>query len=654
MDERFAPSPTAAGQIVNMHRSAEGLWKTCGGFGPAIAASGFSQLGPIHSLHWFAQHQGGRQWLVFEHESGNNLILAYLNFPADQVTTIQSGRRLVRGPWIGTSYLESGDWIVALNGYDTPIRWNGKELVEFGFSALPPPPTVRFAGFDAADATFTIPAGGLDNFAGPFQRGVGEAQEPYAYGYATTWVNDRGMESPPSAITWIRGDNPDGTVNLIEGLGSNFVHMPAAPAHVRGQRLYRTQNVRDVSTSGQQGHALYLVEEFATGGEVAFVDDAPDSELGLLLNQDLLGLMPPGARFAQVFKDTLFTDGGASAQSRLRYSAPRLVEQMPEVNYLLCGDATTGQIVALKSTKNALLVFKRRGIYLLKGDPRVGFFTETLTEDLGCAASRSVIELPGIGTLFLSDDGPYVLEGALENTGTPTALRFIGQNIAETWLTRINKKALAAARAERFLREREVWLQIPVGGDDRASLGLVLHYDAAAWSLREGFPFSCLAEARDHRGHLFGGSWDSAHRGVHVVTRGSSDLDGDPLQATFGSSWVMLGKREVWREVTLHVLDLHAAITVEWHVDREPLDWNPGPADRLADDYETTRDRWGSARWGSARWWPQIPTWVRCSLHNARGFDLQWRALGADLELLGADLTLVSQGDIKPRTDRIG
>ena len=72
------------------------------------------------------------------------------------------------------------------------------------------------------------------------------------------------------------------------------------------------------------------------------------------------------------------------------YSAPRQPEELPIENLFEIGDSISGPIVAMYPTKNALVIFKRFGIYLIKGDPLNGFFAFTLTKDIGCIASKSI------------------------------------------------------------------------------------------------------------------------------------------------------------------------------------------------------------------------------------------------------------------------
>lgn len=645
MDERWVADPAGADRIVNMYHPPDGAWRTAGGYESAFTPE--SQFGPVLSVHWFGQHQGGRQWLVYERQTSNTVELRYADYSADASVLIQSGRALIRGPRAGTTYFERANWLYVLNGYDPPVRWNGKEVVEVGFSITPPPPTLSISGFDQADADYSGQP--VYDSAG-FQRGVGTAASTatrWSYGYAVTWLNDIGQESPPSPIVFIENLNPrDPTAEEalagvpIQGKRSVLVYIPAAPANVRGMRLYRTADVQGASAVGQQGFTLYFHSQYAAG-EVSVNDDLQDSELFTVLDRDQLGLWPTSARYAQMFKGTMFTDGGVEFPSRVRFSPPGNPEQMPEVNYLQVGDAKTGPIMGFKSTRNALVVFKRRGIYLIKGSPLDGFRTDTLTEDVGCAGARSIVEVPGVGTLFVSDEGPYILEGALENTGTPTRATFIGEPIAKVWRTEVNKKALEGCRASRYLKDREVWLQVPAGGDDRPRLGLIFHYTTGGWSVREDYPFSCMTEGRDHRGLLFAGSWDDTnHPGIHVYTRGA-DLGGANLSSRYETSWVDLGKRTLVEHVEWDVLNLGRSLTMEWHVDRDVAVWQSGADTAVRQrDTELNRSRWGTAVWDAGAFEPLVPVKLRYDVYKSNAFEFQTRLVGGHLAVLGRELVV--------------
>jgi len=646
MDDRWTTEPDTPELLQNVYIDEQGTVRTCGGYAQ-ISSTAFSQVGHVHSLAWFTQHQGGRQFLVWEHRASGALNLVYMNFSTDTVVNIQTGRTLVQGPHAGTTYLEHANWLYVFNGYDKPVRWNRKELVEVGFSVRPPPPVAVTAGIDQADAVYPT---SWDKSG--FQRGVGPvgsstttatSAERWRYGWAITWVNDLGHESPRSAIAWLTDTSPVAVADAIgtpipRGKYSVLLEMAEAPTNVRGVRIWRTVNMHGVRATGSAVAPLYLVDELPGAGFMHYVEDHADGELGRSYNEDGSGIFPSRVQFAHIFKGTMFCASNADA-SRLRFSAPLLIEQMPEVNYLAIGDATSGPFMGFKSTKNALIVFKRRGIYLVKGDPVNGFYAETLDEDVGCAAPRSIVEIPNVGTMFVSDDGPYILEGALENTGTPTKATPIMGPISKVWRTEVNKKALASTRASRNMRDREVWLHVPTGGDDRPKLGLIFHMSTGGWSVRRDYPFSCFAETRDHRGYLLAGTWDtsSAKRGVVVYTRGV-DAAGTAVSSKIESAWLSPGRSMIPTEVHLKTLNTGTDFDFQWHADRDVLVWlGPSSTQRELKDSENKRATWGTAQWDTDSWQPLVP--ISMTLHPvpAGAFEFQWRVTGNKLAVTGYD-----------------
>lgn len=641
MSDAWFAEPQSPELLENVYLDASGAWRTCGGY---TQAASFQAGTPnrVHSLHWFSQHSGGRQWLLCEHEdtTSGTLDLAYLNFSNDTLTAIETDRIRVPGPVAGSTYFEQGDWVYILNGYDAPKRWNGFEYVRVGFDVRPPPPSANPSGYDEADANFNASP---NDFGGPFQRGLGVEESSsdanasrYLYGYAIQGINDRGMASPASEIVWVNGQNTDYNSGTLRGAGSVTVEIPELPSHYRAVRLLRTVNLYGAGAT--LGASLYPIADFATGGNVAYADGTPDSDLIVAYDPDDHGLWPFRARYGQIFKNVLFVDDG----DRIRYSAPVFIEQMPEQNFLVLGDSTAGPVMGFKSTKNALVVFKRRGIYLIKGNPSDGFWPETLTEDFGVASPRAIVEVPGLGTLFLSDEGPYVLVGALEDTGTPTRIEYIGESLSRTWREEVNTRALASARVGRNLRDREVWFQVPADGDDRPTLGLVYHYALGAWSKRTGYPFGCFAETRDHRGYLYAGSWDTsadAKRGIHVYTRGEVLPGPVAISSTVSSPWLETGERSLPHHLTLQVLNTGRAFTLDWRAERDDVYTGPEDVTVYLRDYERDRDAWGTATWDVASWQSTAPVLLPMPLVLDAAFHFQWRLVGAKVAVLGYEVS---------------
>ena len=133
---------------------------------------------PIHSIHWFSQHNGARQWTVFEAqttrgqlETGSRLLLRA--FDGTLVNSTDYEESTGRVPWrtletfSSEKYLSGSDsiplkpvddrigisvgittqsetWggkLYLVNGYNAPVVFNGEYVEIAGFSTEPPAPT---------------------------------------------------------------------------------------------------------------------------------------------------------------------------------------------------------------------------------------------------------------------------------------------------------------------------------------------------------------------------------------------------------------------------------------------------------------------------------------------------------------------------------
>ena len=207
----------------------------------------------------------------------------------------------------------------------------------------------------------------------------------------------------------------------------------------------------------------------------------------------------------------------------VRFSRANFPEMFPPDNLLDLSDTSGSRITALYASKNSLVAFKDRGIYLIKGDTTDGFFAQTLTRDIGCLAPKSIKEVPGVGLMFLSSDGIYVLEGALENTGTRTAIVKISTPIRDL-IREINFSAVDNCRSLIYHRDREYWLTVPIKGKEGATRVLKFSYEVGAWSFMDNMPIKDMTETEDHRGYLFfAGLHNDSNvgpKGLFVYSRG--------------------------------------------------------------------------------------------------------------------------------------
>lgn len=535
MDQRWRPAPNTATSIRDMTWDQRDGWRDSGGFKPlfgedelqkgsGLFASPYAGEGVITSMHWFAQHNGARQWLIYETENRDLKALygsdrgtvktpyIYLErIRGKQYSPATALRTYVSSPWQRTQSQTFNGRLYMVNGYDEPLVFDGRTVERAGFDGPAAPP---FASL--IEKQTSIDALGIGPAGPSGEDGVG-----VAYRYVVTFVNDRGQESPPS---------PPSNLLRFANIGSStesLRHMLAVTIPVGGdpvvaRRLYRTINLVDEGGNmleAESAENYYFLREIQDNISTYFEDGNQDHVLGSVMDAADFGTWPQSAKFLSVFKNTMFIAGMTS--NEVRFSAPNMPEVFPQDNVFQIGDSDMGNVTGMYPTRNALVIFKLRGIYLIKGDPASGFYAQTLTRDIGCSAPNSVAEVPSVGLVFLSDAGIYALTGALENTGTRTDIVHLSAQIPDE-IDRINKSAIVKSVGVVYHRDKEYWLAVPTLGKIRNDRILVFHYEIGAWSYRTDYPIEAAVETRDHRGYLIFGSYDTADNpGLHVYTSGA-------------------------------------------------------------------------------------------------------------------------------------
>ena len=112
---------------------------------------------------------------------------------------------------------------------------------------------------------------------------------------------------------------------------------------------------------------------------------------------------PVSPKYSTTFKNHLFLAGDSSDSFNLYFSAPYAETDFSPANG--SGVINVGfNIVQIKPFRDALYIFGSNNIRKLSGDNIANFTLENVTNDLGCLASDSVLEIGG-DLLFLSQDG---------------------------------------------------------------------------------------------------------------------------------------------------------------------------------------------------------------------------------------------------------
>jgi len=653
LNEAIDLEPGQAHRVKDMSAPPGGGWRNCRGASRVITTTA-----PVHRLHWFTRHNGRVRFLLVEYGTASaGITLGYVHWPSSSVVTIESGLTFADVHRAPPSYVNAREWVYRFDGLNEPFRWNGRQKQPVGFDRLPASPHV-FSGLNTGTTlTRAVDHGGsYDNGLGRWyataglnaefadyvaHRGVGPTPTSLAvlgkwkYGYAISYVNDLGQESPLSAVAYVSGsgvqlNDPNGVYARIAVRVE--VDRPLQTS-VRKIRVYRTRNIVDLA--GAPDAPLYYLGDMYPN-QRAFYDDKPDNELGPEADLDGTGLLPSRVKYAAWFKGRLYLAG--APDGLVRYSHPTFHEQFPANNWLNVGNAATGEDRGFFVSKDALFLFRERGIYVIRDEPGQLPTVQTITETEGCSSPDAVIEVPGVGILLLGPDGPKILTGSLRDD-EPTSLQYIGHHISESW-KRVNRAALMRATACLSRREREVWIQVPADGDWRPSLGFVLHYASASWSLREDWQISHMVESPDAHGDVLAGCWNTGanYRGIWHLTRASNAKVGtvslDPQYALIGAASPdeAAGRvQDLYVVPRLHLAGSGRSVTVSRVVERRQ---ETGTTQRTLTTGAQERPETALAEWGVATWsasevwpWPEIYPF-RIDLRGDLSWEVGYRISG--------------------------
>ena len=118
---------------------------------------------------------------------------------------------------------------------------------------------------------------------------------------------------------------------------------------------------------------------------------------------------PDDPKYSQVFQNHMFLAGDPNEDTNLYFSAPYAETDFSAANG--SGVINVGfPVIAIKTFRDALYIFGSNNIRKLVGNNISNFVLETVTDDLGCLATDSVIEIGG-DLLFLSQDGLRPISG---------------------------------------------------------------------------------------------------------------------------------------------------------------------------------------------------------------------------------------------------
>jgi|TARA_R100000081_G_C4819821_1_gene178562 hypothetical protein len=600
------------------------------------------------TLHWFAQYNGAIQFLIYEGTDGGLYKFYGSNAPIRPwrylwhvdgrvFDGVARKRTMIDTEWEGTNFHTFAGRVYMVNGYDEPLVYDGRLVSRAGFGSIPPKLRVDMVDNKSGTEPFQDPAVGLGHY-----------NTEASYSYRVSFLNERGQESPMSSPTNKIIENPSSEKIMLT------LKIPLGPPGTVARRIYRTQNQRDIGGLQRDvafGKEFYLLVEIQDNITTIFTDLREDTDLGSLNSEDQYGLWSSRFNRIATFKNTMFLAN--TFESRIRYSEPRQPEEIPIDNEINVGDSNAGEIVGMYSTKNALIVFKSRGIYLIKGNPVSGFFAQTLTKDVGCIASKSIREIPNLGLIFLAQDGFYMLKGALENTGTVTEIVRLGQPIEEIFSI-LNTSSAKSCRSVINHRDKEYWLAAPTQGEVTPCVLFKFHYEIGDWSISRDFKVNDIAVSEDHRNYVYIASSETSPllKGLYVysrayTTKGQYNVNPKYI-TTHISPRSMYDHFEIVRinpmvigygdndlEMNFHTnRDLATAYTSSLSRDQE----------RVLEDQNAPK--YGDATWdGTSVWWHLRPIPLRydiSTMHKGPVSEIQFQftPTGSRVQLIGFELEL--------------
>ncbi len=594
-------NPQNAAEAVNLRvDEVTKAWTTRVGYEPYRPGQSnwnpFASVGPIYGLH-AAQGlaNGARQHVLFE--SDGSLYLAYDATGDLILRELASGRNIPAPTEAGPWFTDTAYGTIITNGVDRPVLvrpWplgNAAEssstieqcIRPFGFPDPPEPPSAyRVNPMDAAALPEGQGGGSTTIWCPAFSSAIADggrwglgfssnttaaAKNESLYSWSVAFISDTGSESPRSILSSASWQVPATSAGYRHAAA---LSVPLGPSGTVARKIYRTANYSDDFTSAGDT-TLYLVELVRNNEDDLYFDAVRSADLGNPSPVVPTGPLPaPRARYSSLYKGCLFLDGGIDDPYTIYFSAQGLIEQYAADAYLEL-PSQGGGVTALFNNYASLLVFRENGIDVVQGDYSAGFTVSTISSNIVCKSPKSIQAVPGLGVVFLAQDGVYVITGGLQGGAVQDAINLT--EAQDDIIRRITPDCFGKAVSAYSAKEREYHVYFPVDGNDRPNLGLVLHLDRlnqvdgglSPWTVREGFPVGDITTTANGTlifGHNTGdeaGAGDEYEKGLFAISRrrqlgmkvvADTLVDGDPPTSKWRSAWNSFGDAQMQKQVS--------------------------------------------------------------------------------------------------------
>jgi hypothetical protein len=468
---------------------------------------------PVDSLYNFERHNGAQCFLLLE-QGGT---LSYLQGSNNgSLTTLKTARTVPGSGEPGSFYNVFSRYVVITNGLDSPLKYRGyTEIQNLGWDRKPNPPSVAALApnpnsnaqrLQSQPATSTLNTVATTLF--PTSYGNGDTQglgsttaaQFNKFKWKIALVNESGSVSPISSesesLSWTSTADALGNVNRMV---PQLTNLPTGGKGTVGKYLYRTKNLEQVDDGN-----FYFEAYIPHNQDVSYFSEKSDDELGSLAPNDADSITFPAAqcKYSATFKGCLFLDGGSSDGTKLFRSEPLQCDTFKASTLLDLGTRKGGNITGLYTYYNQILVFRDSAIDMVRGDPLNGFQVVPFAQGIGTKSPHTITFVPGLGVLFLGNDGVYAISGGLDGGSTLSI-----QNISNGIGTLLEKRVIdiiGKACAAYSPKMKEWQCYFPAFGVDNSVMGIVYHVDGGYWSEREGFQVGCVTT--DFNGNVIFGN----------------------------------------------------------------------------------------------------------------------------------------------------
>ena len=622
IDQKIPPAEQTAQKIVNFTVDPRtGGWDSRIGYEKfqtsAPLYGPFNNDTEIFSTYAWQTQNGAIQFYLYEKfvpslgvDTGLNQLCSVWGNPAVETNFREWFTGLIRGgtDQPGVNYVPYGRFLIVMNGQNRPIRIDSRtgEGLQMGWSDRPSAldpwavdqddskpssstgmPILDYGSIQGVGGIAS--SGKLELYANSYGLGYPKSTSENSYRWKVSFISDSGSESPMSAasdaLSWTTSDSAVDPTNatgwyiaptnipgefddrrqavFLEGL-------PVGPVGTVARRIYRTRNLGEFETGDAANYdagiigdheVYYYVGQVNNNYETNYVDYTADTSLvtNAPLDSDSIPWPTPSPSYGASFYSRLFMDGGPGDQFRIYYSNPNQPESFGALSYFDYGSREGGAVTGLHVYNSQLLVFRERAIDVIR-PTSMGFITVPFVQGIGTQAHDTITTIPNLGVVFLGNDGIYLIAGTNEG-GSSLNIERISDPILGT-IERINKSLISRSCAAYSSTWEEWHCYVPLDGNDKPNLGIVLHTNKVAWSTREGFPVGCLTT--DLEGNMVFGNKDGKpdgwvspqdyEAGLFVISKKRiggytyADVGGEgtavvkaPLTSTYKTSWMDFG-----------------------------------------------------------------------------------------------------------------